>query len=242
MERVNAMVETQETFTEREEIEMLLPWYVSGRLDAADHERVERYLEAHPDMKMQLGLVRDEQGETISVNEALRGAPAGALDRLREAISAEPKRLTLATAQRSIWNEMARLFSAPTPRAVQWAAAAALVLFIAQAALIGGLMSGAPIADGTGQPQVAQDERRPYQTASGTRADGTRVQVRFAETVTADALASFLRAERLEIVAGPRPGGYFEVRISKDNLSQTERDAAIARLEAKPDVIKEVMR
>ena len=43
---------------EREEIEMLLPWYVTGRLDRADRARVEGYLARHPDVAAQLDLVR----------------------------------------------------------------------------------------------------------------------------------------------------------------------------------------
>ena len=44
------MTDTIEKFSEREEIEMLLPWYESGTLDPADFKRVERYLAAHPEI------------------------------------------------------------------------------------------------------------------------------------------------------------------------------------------------
>ena len=68
--------DTQEEL-ERSEIELLLPWYVTGRLDAADKARVESFLAAHPDMKRQLALVREEQEQSAHSNEAL-GAPSRA--------------------------------------------------------------------------------------------------------------------------------------------------------------------
>src|SRR5262245_64385639 len=67
---------------ERAEIEMLLPWYATGRLDRADMARVESYLARHPQLARQLDLVRDEQEQTVAANEALGWPSAGAIDRL----------------------------------------------------------------------------------------------------------------------------------------------------------------
>lgn len=226
------MSETIENFSEREEIEMLLPWYLSGQLEAADHDRVERYLTAHPEMRAQLELVDDERGETILANEMLGAPSPGAIDRLRAQIAAEtPEPSRLAMAGQSLWQEMKGLFSAPTPRAVQWAGAAAALVLVAQAGVIGSLMS--PATDpGTG-----------YQTASGPQAGiaGTRVLVRFAPTATAAEMATALAAVKGEIVGGPKPGAMFEVRISKQKLSDADRDAIIARLKADNKIITMVL-
>ena len=67
---------------EREEIEMLLPWYVTGKLDRTDAARVESYLARHPRLAAQLDLIRAERDETVLANEALGrpsalGLPAG---------------------------------------------------------------------------------------------------------------------------------------------------------------------
>lgn len=225
------MTEQLEKFTEREEIEMLLPWYVTGRIDAADRARVDRYLEAHPEMRAQLDLVGDEMGETISANEVLPGARAGALHALRGAIADEPRRLSAAAVKRGLLAELARLFQAPTPRAVKWAGLAAAVLIMAQAAVIGGMLSGPG-----GVPQGAG-----YQTASGPKASGTIVTVQFAPGATADALARFLRAQHAEIVSGPKPGGFYEVRISNRNLSDAERKAALEKFKASKELVAQVI-
>lgn len=222
------MNNTLEQPSEREQIEMLLPWFVTGRLDPAEHARVSAYLAAHPDMRSQLELVREEQGETIAANEALPGAPAGALARLREAVAAEPQRRTLAGAGQSLWSEMLRLFSAPTPRAVQWAGAAAAILLLAQAVMIGGLV---------GSQQASRD----YQTASGESAAGSTALVRFAPGITADKLATALRRHQVEVVRGPKPGGVFEVRLARQALTAAERKAALDRLKAEPDLIAAVV-
>jgi anti-sigma factor RsiW len=246
------MIETRETFTEREEIEMLLPWFVAGTLDVADQERVERYLAAHPEMNAQLELVRDEQGETIVTNEALGGAPAGALDKLREAIAAEPRRLTAAAVRRGLWTELSRLFSAPTPRAVQWAGAAAVVVMLLQGLVIGGALVKLSGRSGEGSEQIAKrsltapqvaEKRAParFRTASGGVTHGTRVLVRFVPGLSIEKAAQFLQTQRAQIVAGPKPGGFFEIRISAEKLSQTEREAAIAKLEAASDTISQVL-
>jgi hypothetical protein len=67
---------------EREEIEMLLPWYVSAGSMPATAPASRSYLARDAGMRHQLDLIRAEQQETIAANEALRTPSAGALDRL----------------------------------------------------------------------------------------------------------------------------------------------------------------
>ena len=55
-----------------EEIQKLLPWYVTGRLDRADRNKVESYLRQHPDVAGQLSLIREEREGAIHANESLR--------------------------------------------------------------------------------------------------------------------------------------------------------------------------
>ena len=68
---------------EREEIEMLLPWYVTGNISDDDRARVDSYLADHPEIGRQLELAREEMDETVALNESLGTMPAGALDSLR---------------------------------------------------------------------------------------------------------------------------------------------------------------
>ena len=84
--------ERLENLSERDEIEALLPWYVSGRLDAKSRARVERYIEAHPEAKAHLALAREEGDATIASNEAIAAPGRHVLARLRASIAAAPRR------------------------------------------------------------------------------------------------------------------------------------------------------
>lgn len=224
------MTEHMENPTEREEIEMLLPWYVSGRLDSADHERVARYLTDHPDMHEQLGLIGAERDESIAANEALGAPSAASLNQLREAIAAEtPEPSKLAVAGRGLWAELTSLFSNPTPRAVQWAGAAAVLLLVAQAGVIGTLV-------GPGSsPQSG------YTTASGTKEPGTVLIVRFAPGATAAGIAKVLDSVKGQIISGPKPGNLYEVMVPLKSPDKSQRDALITKLKADSGIVTLVL-
>ena len=215
--------------TEREEIETLLPWYVVGTLTRAEMERVAAYIARHPELEAQLELVREELAETAAANEALPSAPAGALGRLLDQVRAEPTPplRAVSTAGRGLWQGLIGLFTAPTGPAVRWAAAAAVAVILAQAVALGVLVS-TTLEDG-------------YETASGgasaTAAGGTRLLVQFKPAANAEAVATLLSGMSAEIVGGPKPGGAFVVRISEKSLAETEKNAIIARLRARGDLV-----
>ena len=56
---------------ERQEIEELLPWHAAGTLSRRDAQRVEEALARDPELARRYALVREELGETISLNETL---------------------------------------------------------------------------------------------------------------------------------------------------------------------------
>jgi anti-sigma factor RsiW len=64
-----------DTLNEYEEVELLLPWYVTGKLDAADRAKVEALLLREPALRNQLDLIREEQSAAIAVNDGI-AAPA----------------------------------------------------------------------------------------------------------------------------------------------------------------------
>src|SRR5690606_994039 len=131
---------TDELLSEREEIEMLLPWYVTGRLDADDTARVEAYIAAHPELQHQLALIRDEQGANVAVNEALSVPRLPSADELMARIAGQEDR-SLGFHVRGAFGALSRFFEAPSPAMVRWAAAAAAVVIIAQAAVLGALLT-----------------------------------------------------------------------------------------------------
>jgi anti-sigma factor RsiW len=214
---------------EREEIEMLLPWYVSGRLDAADRARVESYLARDAGLRHQLDLIRAERQETIGANEALPTAPAGALDRLMTSLPQRQPSLAQRFASSTIYQTVADFFAAPTVRGVRFAAFAAALLLLVQAAVITTLL-------------VRGEGGGTYQTASGQSDDkGVSALVVFTEDARLPAISRLLADLDATIVDGPKPGGVYKIRIRTSDRSDAARAALLRRLAEQRDVVRSVL-
>jgi anti-sigma factor RsiW len=212
---------------EREEIEMLLPWYITGKLDPSDRAKVEAYLAAHPDVARQLDLVRSEQHETVAGNEALGWPSAAATERLMAALPAARPGSRVLRMLRGGLQQIGGLFTAPTAGAVRWAAVAAALLIAVQTVAIATLLS-----QGGG----------PYQTASGPQAgDGIALLVTFADDVKASAISQLLAELDASIVDGPKAGGVYKIRLRTEDPSQPARDALVRKLAERRDVIRAVL-
>ena len=212
---------------ERSEIELLLPWYVTGKLDAADAARVQAYLHAHPDMKRQLALIREERDQSASDNEALAGPAPVSIDRVLASVGHD--RRTPASLS-NIWDRLGAYFAGSSiPAEVRWAGIAAGALLLIQAAVIGSLLlSRSPDS---------------YQTASGKHvpASGSTLLVGFADGATAPAIAALLSDLDAQIIEGPKPGGMYRVRLAKSPASEAERQDIVRKLLGRTDVVKVVL-
>lgn len=202
-----------ERLSERDEVEALMTWYVSGKLDARSRARVERYLEAHPEDRAHLALVREESDATIAANEAISAPGPEALDRLRASILLAPRRQPL-------WTQLSERFadwiSDLAPPQMALAAAVAALVVALQAAVIGALI-------------VERATAPTYQTASGdkTAGDGIELLVGFSETATAHEISAILEQLDAVVVDGPRAGLY---RLRLPDRGDEARNAAIKAL------------
>ena len=215
-----------ENSAEREDIEMLLPWYVTGNISEDDRARVDHYLADHPEIARQLELVRDEMGETVAVNEALGSMPAGALDSLLTQIE-KTDGPAIERAQRpGLLESLRGLLSIFDTPALQIAGAVAAIVIVAQAVVIGSLVRD----DGSG-----------YETASGPAdviSAGSRLLMAFNKDATAAQITELLENIEGTIVGGPKAGGLFEVRVSDVELSDTELESMVSRLKQRSSVIR----
>jgi anti-sigma factor RsiW len=212
---------------EREEIELLLPWYVTGRLNRADTARVESYLTRHPHLSKQLGLARAEREQTAATNEALGSPPPGAIDRLMASLPAARRRAPW-SAGTPLFQRVAEFFSAPTANAVRWAAAAAVALIAVQAGAIATLLVG--------------DRGGTYEAATGKQTDdGIPALVVFTDEATAAAISRLLAEFDANIVDGPKPGGVYEIRLRMEDRSQAARAALLRRLAERRDIVRTVL-
>ena len=183
--------------SERDEIEAMLPWYVTGRLDARERARVERYVREHPEAQAHLALAREESDATVTANEAIRAPGREALDRLRASVAAAPRRQSLGAAFGQLANRFGDWIAGLAPPQLALAAAVAALLVMLQAAAIGAL-----VLERAGAPT--------YQTAGGEQATGETVEllVGFADTATMGEIAALIKKLDAVVVDGPRAGLY----------------------------------
>jgi hypothetical protein len=202
-----------ERLSERDEIEALLPWYVTGRLDAREHARVERYVREHPEVQAHLALAREESDATVTANEAIKAPGRAALDRLRASVAAAPRRPSLGAAFGTLANRFSDWIAGLAPPQLALAAAVAALLVMLQAAAIGAL-----VMERAGAPT--------YQTAGGEQAAGESFEllVGFADTATMGDIAALLKKLDARVVDGPRAGLY---RLRLPDTGEEGRKAAI---------------
>ena len=208
---------------EREEIEMLLPWYVTGRLDEADAARVAAYLERHPEMAEREKLSRAERNETAHLNALAEDHPPADVDRFMARIAATRHGEAPSETGAMAW--LRGLMDAPFGGGLRWAGAVAVIVIAVQAVTLATLLVPRAINDyemaGTGQDAL----------------DGSFVLVRFADDASVDAIAQMLSELNMTISDGPKAGGLFTVRIGPADLGAEDRKTRTAELSARKDLV-----
>jgi anti-sigma-K factor RskA len=215
-------VTVTETPSEREQIEMLLPWHAVGTLSLAEAQRVEHALASDPELARQFDLVRDELGGTIHVNETLGAPSARAMDTLFSRIEAEAPRKHRA-ASVGLSERFSGWLASLSPRSLAYAAAAAVLALVLQAAVITAIVM---------PPSGSHGERGGYVTASAPATDtGSFAMVQFAPQANAAEIAALLKTNKLSIVDGPNAAGLFKVRVAVTALPKEALAQAVRRLQ-----------
>jgi anti-sigma factor RsiW len=212
---------------EREEIETLLPWFVTGKLAEAERVRVERYLAAHPDVARQVALAREERAETITGAESFGVPSRTSFDRLMAEVDRQERRQA----------GLLQSFAPYLERIADWiggfsrvqlgglAVAAALLLAV-QAVTVTYLMTGggATYQTASAPPDIAPER-------------GTFALVSFRPTATAQEITAMLAEFGAQVVEGPKAGGIWRVRLSAEPLAAADAEARIASLRAKTAIV-----
>jgi anti-sigma-K factor RskA len=210
------MAMMSDELSERDEIEALLPWYVTGRLDARERARVERYMREHPEVQAHLALAREESDAAVIANEAIHAPGREALDRLLASVAAAPRRQSLGAAVGQLGNRFSDWIAGLAPPQLALAAAVAALLVMLQAAAIGAL-----VLERAGAPT--------YQSAGGEQTTGESfaLLVGFADTATMGDIAALLKRLDAVVIDGPRAGLY---RLRLPDTGEEGRKAAIEAL------------
>jgi plasmid stabilization system protein ParE len=194
--------------TEHSELAELAPFYVAGTLSADEAARFEAALAEDAELARNVAAARSERDEVLALNEALPGPSPRAYDMLFAQIGAEPPR------RMNIWRQLdlgARLAQILSPRALGWAVATACLLVCVEAGFL--------VAN-HGNPAGG------YRTASQPREDledtGAFALVAFAPEANANAIFALLDKARVQIVEGPKTGGFYRIRLGGPDMTPLE--------------------
>ena len=195
---------------DRDAIDELLPWHAAGTLSRREAAEVDKALASDPELARRFGLVCEELSETIHLNESLGAPSARAMEKLFAAIDAEgglARRPSVAGG--GFTGRITDLFAAFSPRHMAWASAAAAIVILLQAGVIGGVLL----------------RQHPTELASvaemAPTAAGSYALVRFTPQASAADITAFLDSRKAAIVDGPR-GGMYRVRVAETTLGKDE--------------------
>jgi len=208
----------------RTDIELLLPWHVTGKLSAADAARVAEALASDPALQRQADLIRQEIEGITALNKAIAAPGADTTRRFMELIEKDsgPAR----TARRGFLAQVWQAFVDLMQPQVRWVAAAAAIVLLVQGLAIAALL--------------VEQQSGIYRTASGparSEVPGTLVLVRFAEGASMANIATILSDLGITIVDGPKAGGLFTLRLGAATMLPTERDKKIGELKSHASIV-----
>src|SRR5262245_60076686 len=94
---------SEDTKMRRDEVEMMLPFYVTGQLDHAEANEIDDYLERHPDVAHQLDLIRAERDSAAAANAIYASRPTRSFDRVAAMIGKPSARPAPAAGSWLVW-------------------------------------------------------------------------------------------------------------------------------------------
>ena len=181
-------------------VELLLPWYVSGKLSTAERREADEHLAQCSSCReelAQLRLIATRVREAAAAEQSARDI----LPQVKSRLQTLPPRPPAASA--SIAERLRRLFSP------SWVPATALVLLLAQsAALIWSFQ---------------RNEVRAPVSSRGLASPVTRLNITFEPTATEQQLRDVLQDTHARVVDGPTRSGVYRVEIATDDRARAEQ-------------------
>jgi hypothetical protein len=189
-------------------VSTLLPWYVTGTLDAADKALVERAIAVDVGLRAELELVKEDRDVTrvLAGEDLVPASMAARFDALfaqEEAGTLHAAPLHRAAAKPGLLERLSTFLA--QPRRLVLAAAAIALIMAVQAGAILNLVGERSTAPG-------------FSTASGPgESDGLAVLVQFLPELTLAEINAWLTTNKARITDGPLPGGLYRVRFESES-------------------------
>ncbi len=214
-----------EKASELEEIEYLLPWHAAGTLSRRDAERVERALASDQELARRFDLVREELSETIHLNESLGAPSARAMEKLFAAIDAEGAYKRKPGIALDVRTKVAEFFSAFAPHTLAFAGAAAALVILLQAGVIGSML-------------IKGDGGYITASATPTKVESVDFLVTFTPKASLDQMTKFLRDRHAAVIDGPTgPAAMYRLRFQANGAPKDETDRVAKELQQSRDII-----
>lgn len=210
---------------EPQDVEELLPWYVTGRVSREEARGIEAAMKTMPDLADKLAQVQRERDAVARASETVEPAPPETLQRLLQQV--ETTRQWRVPRIESHSEAGGWLKAAMGHNAVwQTALAAACVAIVA----LGVQLYNVPTGPSGDQFNVA---------ANINGAGGATLIVTFQPGATAGDIGTLLTSLSAKIVDGPKPGGAYTVELPSNQASDVE--AATSSLLARKDLVAGVL-
>ena len=219
------MNQMSEKADDRQEIESLLPWHAAGTLSRRDAERVERALASDGELARRFDLVREELAETIHLNESLGAPSARAMEKLFAAIDADGAFKRTPGFAFDLRTQVAEFFAGFAPRTLAYAGAAAALVIMLQAGVIGSMVFKSSVVT----PQLA--------SADDVKVDRVDLYINYVTTVTTAVLTRFLHDHQASIVQGPKGPGTYRVRFTVAGTSKQELSRIVGEMKQSRNVV-----
>lgn len=198
---------------QKEQFQECLPFYVNDRLAEADRVWMQRYIDEHPEAKLELQV--EYNLKSVLTNELPEFAHDKGLGefmaRLRTETDKEAKPKILSSCKQRLqqWKTGFGTFM-PEPR---WAMA--MLVIIAQAGWLGVLLS---------QRQLPQTEQSEWRSVGGaTQYSGPVLQITFKPSTTEEDMRLLLVKIRGTVLGGPGQLGHYFVKVPEGSLNEAQQ-------------------
>jgi anti-sigma-K factor RskA len=208
---------------EPQDVEELLPWYVTGRVSREEARGIEAALKTMPDLADKLAQVQREREGVARAAEAVEPAPPETLQRLLQQVE---------TTRQSRGSRVER---GGEPGG--WLTTALSRNWIWQAAFAVACVAVVALAMRLSGPAVAPDDLEA--SITGVTA-GTPLSVTFQPDAAAGQIGSLLTQLNAEVVSGPTADGTYVVRVPATQPDEVK--TAIDALLSRADLVLSVQR
>ncbi|MER9441158.1 anti-sigma factor [Mesorhizobium sp. M0340] len=184
-----------EKMSRRDEMEMLLPFYLNGSLEGTELEAIEEWLASDPAAMAALGEAEAEFSGTAAAKEAIR-PPADALSRFAKTLDAEAGPARGPAASSWLAQAWSRFMAAPA--GIAWAAAAVLLALVVTQSFVQTGNRGGDFEIAGSEDDLA---KMPF------------ALVKFKPDAKLSDIVAFLDQNQLTIAGGPTADGVFRLGV-----------------------------